>query len=231
MITNEGMKLAKDSYNAFLDNFKINEDEFIRYGIKQVLMTPETIAINDWQNLKKCILNGGDKVHIRSYGVKGQNSHLYLDLYVNHFTKAQIGIDKTNNQKASTKIFNLLKFNKKYKSPNDSTLLNYQSSHVFSKTKNPFCFLAPWNIVLIPKIFDPLTGHEAKGKLVEKFTKTLKQEVYNRFHHQIEDFNHVMNQHAEELLLKFEKRNGDMEGFEEHFLNLKAELAKITLEE
>lgn len=40
---------------------------------------------------------------------------------------------------------------------------------MFGRTKNIYAFTAPWNIVYMPKILDPFTGHEAKGEMVDEY--------------------------------------------------------------
>ena len=74
----------------------------------------------------------------------------------------------------------------------NKNIQNYQTSHVYGKTKNVYCFTAPWNIVLIPKIIDPLTGHEAKGDFVGEFQKLFKDTVYNKFKECIEEYNSLI---------------------------------------
>lgn len=74
----------------------------------------------------------------------------------------------------------------------NKNIFNYQISHVFGRTKNVFCFTAPWNIVFLPKIVDPLTGHEAKGKFVEDFSRKFQSLVYDKFKAEIDEFNKRM---------------------------------------
>lgn len=69
---------------------------------------------------------------------------------------------------------------------------NYQVSHIFGKTKNPFSFTAPWNIVYIPKIMDSFTGHESKGELTVVFQKRFINHFYMYYQEYIEDFNEMM---------------------------------------
>ena len=69
---------------------------------------------------------------------------------------------------------------------------NYQVSHVFGRTKNAFAFTAPWNIVYLPKLLDPFTGHEAKGEDVAEFTRLFQAQCYQKFEDMILDFNEIM---------------------------------------
>jgi hypothetical protein len=56
----------------------------------------------------------------------------------------------------------------------------------------PYKSTAPWNIVYVPKIIDPFTGHEAKGEFVDEFTKLFQQQCYEKFKYLIDDFNSLM---------------------------------------
>lgn len=49
------------------------------------------------------------------------------------------------------------------------------------------------NIVYIPKIVDPFTGHESKGDLTRKFTRKFQQHVYSKYQIYIEEFNTIVN--------------------------------------
>lgn len=65
-------------------------------------------------------------------------------------------------------------------------------SHVFGRTKNVYCFTAPWNIVFLPKIVDPLSGHEAKGDAASEFKSRFQKQIFEKFEAQILDFNERM---------------------------------------
>ena len=69
---------------------------------------------------------------------------------------------------------------------------NYQVSHIFGRTHNVFCFTAPWNIAYVPKIFDPLTGHETSGDLKDKFSNLFVNKAHKLFGDQIKEFNAIM---------------------------------------
>ena len=59
-----------------------------------------------------------------------------------------------------------------------------------------YAFTAPWNIVYIPKILDPFTGHEAKCDLVKEFTRLFQKNSYKKFHKLIDDFNQIMTSNS-----------------------------------
>jgi hypothetical protein len=104
-----------------------------------------------------------------------------------------INFDPTNNQKPSIVIQELTSHRK------NVTIANYQVSHVFGRTKNVYCFTAPWNIVFIPKIIDPLTGHEAKGDFVDEFQALFRQKVADTFRDQIHEYNDIMARYEKKI--------------------------------
>ena len=53
--------------------------------------------------------------------------------------------------------------------------------------------MAPWNIVYIPKLFDPFSGHESKGELTQIFSTKLKEITYEKFKEDIGDYNSIVN--------------------------------------
>jgi hypothetical protein len=55
-----------------------------------------------------------------------------------------------------------------------------------------YAFTAPWNLVYIPKILDPFTGHEAKGKMISEFTVLFQRKGYEHFEGLIEEFNEII---------------------------------------
>ena len=70
---------------------------------------------------------------------------------------------------------------------------NYQISHIFGRTKNIYAFSAPWNIVYIPKLLDPFTGHEAKGEMISEFAGLFQRQGYEHFEDLIEEFNEIIS--------------------------------------
>jgi hypothetical protein len=79
-------------------------------------------------------------------------------------------------------------------------LRNYQCSHVFDdRTKNPLLFEAVWNVVLTPKMNDPLTGHETSGQWPRQFQPVFRNSVRYRFASCIEKFNAVADKYRDAI--------------------------------
>ena len=54
-------------------------------------------------------------------------------------------------------------------------------------------FTAPWNIVYLPKIIDPFTGHEAKSDMVDEYKAMFQKKSYSYFEPLIEDYNKLIS--------------------------------------
>ncbi|EPE71842.1 TPA: hypothetical protein QB169_001958, partial [Pasteurella multocida] len=78
-------------------------------------------------------------------------------------------------------------------------------SHIFGLTKNPYAFCAPWNIVFIPKILDPFTGHESKGEITEKITAMYRRLMWDKYEDLISDYNKIMEKYREVIKSEIEK--------------------------
>jgi hypothetical protein len=100
----------------------------------------------------------------------------------------EIKFDPTNNQQPAQ----LLEKNTIYK--RNKNIFNYQVSHVFGNTKNVYCFTATWNIVYIPKIVDPFTGHEATGEYKDEFKKLFEKNIIRKFNSEIKEYNKIMDE-------------------------------------
>lgn len=175
----------KDSYELFLAHCHITKEQFFQFGIEETIYAPLEAAEARWEELKSDI-NNNQTVYIRDFGRNGVGTQLFMDFYKGVLGKDNIVVDPTNNanpQKVIAKLTNHTK---------GRSIRNYQTSHVFGRTKNIYAFTAPWNIVLIPKIIDPLTGHEAKGPLIEEYQKLFRQKSFERFQPMIEEFNTII---------------------------------------
>ncbi|NQV86930.1 MAG: hypothetical protein HQ492_07630 [Woeseiaceae bacterium] len=87
---------------------------------------------------------------------------------------------------------------------------NYQVSHVFGRTKNIYAFTAPWNIVYMPKLLDPFTGHEATGSMVSEFTLLFQRQSYALFGKLIDDFNELIS--CPKFLARMSACMGELQG-------------------
>jgi hypothetical protein len=183
----------KDGYKLFMDRFNIDEDELIRFGIDETIYVNDSIVKEEWAQLRSNIYEGRQKVFIRGYGRNAKGTELYINLYKELFGHDNFFKDATNNAEPTKLIRRLTGYSRQEKATTKyKRLRNYQVSHIFGKTKNPFAFTAPWNIVYVPKIMDPFTGHESKGTLTDKFQKDFLTNFYNYYQDYIEEFNDIM---------------------------------------
>ena len=180
----------KDSYQQFFSIFP--KKQFFDFGLENIINADQEKASKEWANLVRRISQKDTELYIRSSGKNGAGNEILASLY-----KATFGInikfDPTNNQKPTIVIQELTGHKK------NKTIQNYQVSHVFGRTKNVFCFTAPWNIIFIPKLIDPFTGHEAKGEYVTEFQKLLKGKIAKIFHREISEYNFQMLKFKESI--------------------------------
>lgn len=181
---------VNDSYCEFLRKCKITDTKFLEVGVELMKFIDRDIAKKRWDQLKYQIENEVT-VPIRGYGRNAQGSKIYQNLYSELGIK--IEIDQANNKFPTRVISELSSYSKSASiDENKTSITNYQVSHIFGRTHNVFCFTAPWNIAYVPKIFDPLTGHETKGDLKVKFSKLFVNRAHELFGDQIKDFNTIM---------------------------------------
>tara|TARA_R110000868_G_scaffold138329_1_gene352309 strand:+ start:31644 stop:32318 length:675 start_codon:yes stop_codon:yes gene_type:complete len=181
---------VRDSYARFFSEGYITKEQFFEFGLSETIYASLDSAREAWENLKYRIDHNQD-VYIRSFGRNAANSHLFLDFYKKVLENENIKIDPTNNAEP-TKLIKELTGYSKTKNRKYELIRNYQVSHVFGRTKNAFTFTAPWNIVYMPKLLDPFTGHEATGDLVLEYQKRFQSKIYNHFSDLIEDYNNLL---------------------------------------
>ena len=184
----------RDSYQQFFSKGLISKEQFFEFGLQETIYIPLDKAEIEWKNLKKRIKNN-EEIYIRGFGRDASGTYLFQELYKNILGNENIKKDATNNDKPTKLIRELTGYSKSVTSKNSKYKLirNYQISHVFGRTKNAYAFTAPWNIVYLPKILDPFTGHEAKGEMIEEFTTLFQQQCYGIFSNLIEDFNNIIS--------------------------------------
>lgn len=179
-------KVQTEILNGYEQFFKIfPEEDFINFGLKNIVTADTAVARSGWTELCDRIDRQSADLYVRDMGRNGNANELLGQLYSKVFN-LRINYDQTNNSQPSMLIQKLTGYRK------NKNIFNYQISHVFGKTKNVYCFTAPWNIVFLPKIVDPLTGHEAKGKFVEDFSKRFQSLIYDKFTAEIDEFNKRM---------------------------------------
>ena len=175
----------KDAYQIFFSFFKISDEELIQWGIQEAIFPDYPRAAFEWDKLKKRVLNN-ERVYIRGYGRNAHGTYLYQDLYTEIIGNDHITKDPTNNtipHRIMEKMTGLCR---------NRDIYNYQVSHIFGKTKNPFLFEAPWNLCYMPKMMDPFTGHESKGELSNRFQKLFRQYSFDKYRPLIEDYNQLI---------------------------------------
>lgn len=189
----------RDSYERFFSEGYITKENFFEFGLKETIYAPHKKAATEWINLKERIV-GNETAYIRGFGRNAKGTPLFIELYKKLLGNSKIIKDPTNNAEPTKLIKNLTGYSKT-KSSQHEPIRNYQVSHVFGRTKNVYAFTAPWNIVYLPKILDPFTGHEAKGEMIKEFTLLFRKQAYNLFEDLIEDFNNIITKNSFQVKL------------------------------
>lgn len=184
----------RDAYERFFSKFNISKEQFFDFGIHETIYAPRDKAKAGWEDLKQRIKNN-QPVYIRGFGRNSSGSHLYQEFYKQTLGNENVKIDSTGNSEPTTVIRDMTGYSKIEYSKHE-LIRNYQVSHIFGRTKNIFMFTAPWNIVYLPKIIDPFTGHEAKGDWVNEYKVIFRQKSYARFEPLIEDYNALITEKA-----------------------------------
>lgn len=182
-----------DGYDLFFSYFKdISDEKMIQFGLENLISAPVEIATEEWYVIKKKLLDN-EELYIRGYGRDAKGTQMYFDFYKELFGNSNIKKDPTNNHWPTKKIESCTKVSK---NPNKTQfergfnkIQNFQVSHIFGCTKNPLLFTSPWNIIILPKVMDPFTGHEANGKLKDEFSKSLRNWIIDKYSEAINDYN------------------------------------------
>lgn len=235
-----------DSYDLFINYFSNNtfsEDAFINWGLNHIVFPDKEMAEKEWEHIKQNWYDNKN-LWIRNSGRNGQSSKLYTNFYA-QFGKT-INFDKTNNEKPTKIIQGITqktKYDKKHhnkcsaKNESLDILRNYQVSHIWGHTKNPLMFVCPWNICFVPKMFDPFTGHEAKGPLVEKFQIAFIERAESLYADLIHDYNTfiekeiiqtgLIDKYINDIEIEFKKGNLTKRMFNDFKINIKEEFKKL----
>jgi len=213
-----------DSYDRFIKKFNISKEDLYAFGMKETIFPSDELVDQYWAELKDRIYNNG-KVVIRGYGRNGHATDLYINLYKHIFGNNNVKADATNNSEPRRILSNLTVHK------NDESLLNYQVSHIFGRTKNVFLFESPWNLAYVPKIIDPFTGHETKGHWPLEFQQLFLANAHKKYKGYIEEYNSliscpkIINGTAE--YIDTIKRNSEFTGIGQFEKDVKRELSKI----
>lgn len=183
---------VRDGYKRFFEAMKISTDDLIEFGRDEIISACPKEAQERWKSLKRRI-SENEVVYIRGFGRDAAKTSMFQTMYSHLLANNNVTKDPTNNQQPTNLIRDLTNLSK-VKRKGCNLIQNYQVSHVFGRTKNVFAFTAPWNIVYLPKILDPFTGHEAKGKISVEFREVFQSEIRKKFGHMIMDFNLEMEQ-------------------------------------
>ncbi len=215
-----------DSYEKFLTKY-VSKEDFFDCGLSETIYISPKKVEKEWSNLKNRI-SENESVFIRGFGRDAAGTHLFLDFYKKIFHTNNILKDPTNNQQP-TKLIETLTGLKKNKD-----IRNYQVSHIFGRTKNIFTFTAPWNIVFMPKILDPFTGHEAKGNMVDEYQKLFQEQSYEKFKPFIDEYNDIITdvnliQSIENYFEELHNTNEDMKIIKKFEKAVREELSPIEL--
>lgn len=184
----------RDSYERFFSEGYISKEKFFDFGIRETIYAPLDAARESWEELKQRIREN-KPVCIRGFGRDSSKSPMYKEFYKQILGNENVFVDPTGNKEPTIVIRDMTGYSK-VKSAKHKSIRNYQVSHIFGRAKNVYAFTAPWNIVYLPKIIDPFTGHEAKGDLVDEYQTMFRQKSYSYFKPLIEDYNRLISDKA-----------------------------------
>jgi hypothetical protein len=198
----------KDSYEDFISHFGISRDKFFEYGLQAMISVSTATTKAYWEKLVNDIANK-NPVTIRSFGRNGKGS-VYFQEFI-HFALgidiADIHIDPSNNTEPTRMLEEATGYHKEGPTRD---IQNYQVSHIFGKVKNPYMFVNPWNVVWMPKLFDPFTGHESSTNWSLPFQEVLQKQIISQFRPFIVEYNDIMDSlNIPEKILLFSKEHSD----------------------
>ena len=222
--------MNRDSYLNFLEKFNISNKDFIEYGLNDIIFVPNDKVISEWEILKNKVYSN-QEIYIRGMGRDAAGTKYMLEVRKSLCGDSNIKKDTSNNAHPTKILENLTGFSKR-KLKNSNLISNYQVSHVFGHTKNALMFMAPWNILYIPKLFDPFSGHESKGELTQIFSSKLKEITYEKFKGQIDDYNSIVNnsKFVDSLNLSIENLKSNNSEMSDKLLNsIKDEFSEIKI--
>lgn len=171
-----------DSYDKFLSKFNISKEEFFQFGIDNTITPDIELVSKYWTELKERLFSG-DIVYIRGAGREAKGTQIYLEFYSSFFKNQNITKDPTNNLKPQQILQAITGYRR------NENIFNYQVSHTFGRTKNPLMFEAPWNLAFVPKMIDPLTGHETQGDWPIEYQEIYTKKIRKDYLEFIDDYN------------------------------------------
>lgn len=172
-----------DSYEALIPEY-ISKEDFFRFGLEKTIYIPDSQVKEEWKNLKEKV-SSNKPVYIRGLKDSGSNQ-LFYEFYAKVFKNEQVKKDPSNTQNPAKVIEDLTGLKK------SKDLRNYQLASIFGKSRNILAFTAPWNIVYIPNIIDPLMGADARGDLAIEYQQLFLEHSYKKFKPYIDEFNDML---------------------------------------
>jgi hypothetical protein len=221
------MDEIRDSYKRFFEKYS-KKQELFEFGIEDtILIEDKEKAHSEWQSLLKRIEECDSNLYVRKFGKNGEGNEDLKKFYKEIF-KINIKFEKNNNDKPTQMLYKCTNYrkNKTYINEKYKTIRNYQVSHVFEKTKNVYCFTAPWNLAFVPRIVDPFTGHESKGKYVDEFQKKFQKKFLKEFRERILEYNKIIRKKSKDINFWIDKNIKD----EKRARCLKKEFSPIKVE-
>ncbi len=181
-----------DAYQKLFTH--IVKNLFFKSSIEDIIFIEDKLIEENWQALKSKLENN-EIVSIRGYGRDAKGTDLYKSLYRHLLNNDNIIKDSTNNAAPTKLLKELTPFCKVTEDGKNGKIkiVNFQVSHLFGKTKNPFLFCSPWNIAYIPKYLDPFTGHETQGDYSKEFKDYINPILTAKFKKYISDYNNIVD--------------------------------------
>lgn len=125
----------------FFSKGYISKEQFFDFGLSETIYVDFGLASQAWEYLKLRI-HGNKPVYIRGFGRDARGTPLFQSLYRYAYGNQNILKDATNNAEPTKLMREWTGFSKNGGSKYQA-IRNYQISHVFGRTKNPYCFTAP----------------------------------------------------------------------------------------
>ena len=104
--------MTRDSYLNFLEKFNISNEDFIEYGLNDIIFVPNDKVISEWENLKNKVYSN-QEVYIRGMGRDATGTKYMLEVHKNLFGNSNIKKDPSNNAYPTKILENLTGFSKR----------------------------------------------------------------------------------------------------------------------
>lgn len=222
----------RDSYKIFFEHFNIAFNEVIRFGVDVDTIYPDPDRVLPvWRELIDSVVSG-KRAWIRGYGRDASGTGLYLELYRILLGNDKISKDSTNNSNPTSVLQRVTGYTKVGRVGPSGGIRNYQVAHIWGRTKNPFLFSAPWNMVWKPKILDPFTGHESGGTESAEYRAAFLAKASGMYSDFITEYNELADHYfstdkIESALREMEARHAGSRVFNKFKTDVFVELGRI----